>query len=79
MPHDRKAFQSNGHPARPADDAGGLSPLEVLLAVMRRYYQAGEWDSAARVAKDAAPYVHPRLSAACEAGGPGAQVKLSSQ
>jgi hypothetical protein len=40
----------------------GVTPLEVLLEAMRRHYDAGELDRAAAFAKDAAPYMHPRLS-----------------
>jgi hypothetical protein len=74
MPHDGKPFRANGHAARPAA-AGGLSPLEVLLSVMRHYFERGQLEKAARVAKDAAPYVHARVVAA-PTGGPGAQVNL---
>ena len=41
----------------------GVLPLEVMLGVMREHYAAGRCDEAAAVAKDAAPYLHPRLSA----------------
>jgi hypothetical protein len=43
--------------------ATGVTPLEVMLAVMRKHYEAERFDAAAGIAKDAAPYVHPRLSA----------------
>ena len=42
--------------------ARGLTPLEVMLRAMRRHWRKGELDRAAVIAKDAAPYVHPRLS-----------------
>jgi len=42
--------------------ASGLTPLEVMLRLMRRYWRKGQADRAAAIAKDAAPYVHPRLS-----------------
>ena len=41
----------------------GLTPLDVMIKAMRFHYDAEEWDEAAAVAKDAAPYMHPRLSA----------------
>ena len=41
----------------------GVTPLEVMLAAMRKCYDDGDLDRAAEIAKDAAPYVHPRLSA----------------
>jgi hypothetical protein len=48
-----------------ADEAirTGLSPLEVMLAVMRRLYEAGDDKGAAQIASSAAPFVHPRLQA----------------
>jgi len=45
-------------------DLGGVLPKEVMLAAMRRHYQAERYDKAARIAALAAPYIHPRLSAA---------------
>ncbi len=39
-----------------------ISPLEVMIAAMDSHYSAGELDAAAMIAKDAAPYIHPRLS-----------------
>ena len=60
----------HGEPVRlltPAKD--GLSPLEVMLRAMREHALADRWDQAAAVAKDAAPYCHPRF-AAVEVGGP---------
>ncbi|MET3481558.1 hypothetical protein [Methylobacterium sp. 1973] len=47
----------------------GMSPLEVMLTAMRKHAEMGEWKDAASFAKDAAPYVHPRL-AAIEHKGP---------
>lgn len=47
----------------------GVTPLEVLLKAMTVHYEAGRYDEAAAVAKDAAPYVHPRLSAVQVSGG----------
>lgn len=41
----------------------GVTPLEVMLKAMTVHYKAKRYDLAAAVAKDAAPYVHPRLSA----------------
>lgn len=58
----------------------GITPLEVLLGTMRGFWdQAGlETDTekklaaqlaASDVAKDAAPYMHPRLAAVEHSGG----------
>jgi hypothetical protein len=41
--------------------AEGVQPIDVLLGVMRLHWARGEWAEAAAVAKDAAPYCHPRL------------------
>src|SRR5262245_40261364 len=41
----------------------GLTPLDVLLSVMRAAYEAKDYDKAVEVATRAAPYVHPRLAA----------------
>lgn len=52
--------------------AEGDTPLEVMIAAMRAHVAAGELDKAAERAKDAAPYVHPRLTAV-EHSGKGGQ------
>lgn len=49
--------------------AEGITPLEVMLGAMREAYERRDMKEAATFAKDAAPYVHPRL-AAVEHGGP---------
>jgi hypothetical protein len=41
----------------------GRTPLEAMLEAMRFYYEKGNIDKAAAFAKDAAPYVHPRMAA----------------
>jgi hypothetical protein len=41
----------------------GITPLEVLLFTMRYHFDAKRYDDAADIAHDAAPYMHPRLSA----------------
>lgn len=38
-----------------------MSPLEAMLISMKLNAYKGNWDLAASIAKDAAPYVHPRL------------------
>jgi hypothetical protein len=42
--------------------AEGITPLEVMLGAMREAWEKGEKKEAAAIAKDAAPFVHPRLS-----------------
>lgn len=54
---------------------GGISPLEVMVNVMREHYASARYSEAASVAKDAAPYMHPKLASidhkhAGEGGGP---------
>lgn len=46
--------------ATKAKDAG-ITPLEVMLDAMRELLDQGNKVAAAAIAKDAAPYVHPRL------------------
>ena len=46
----------------------GLEPLEVLLTIMLRRWDAGDEKGAVELAKVAAPYVHPR--ATHRMGGP---------
>jgi hypothetical protein len=65
----------------------GTTPLEVLMQAMR-YYQdlhadleapasvrASAIDKAAGIAKDAAPYMHPRLTSVDVGGKPGAPIE----
>jgi hypothetical protein len=50
--------------ARQATEAG-ITPIEVMLSAMRDLWDEGTAEAkreAARIAKDAAPYVHPRLA-----------------
>jgi hypothetical protein len=49
--------------------ARGLSPLEVMILAMRYYHDAGNLDRAAAIARDAAPYMHARLSSIQVGGG----------
>jgi hypothetical protein len=43
--------------------SGALTPLEVMIKAMTIHVKARRWDQAAAIAKDAAPYIHPRLAA----------------
>ncbi len=43
--------------------AEGITPLEVMLEAMRSLHAGGALVQAAGLAKDAAPYMHARLSA----------------
>lgn len=46
----------------------GITPLEVMLGAMRSAWSAGDKDKAAEHAKDAAPYLHPRLASVQHSG-----------
>lgn len=53
----------------------GSTPLEVMMEAMRFYLQPPpifNRDKAVSIAKDAAPYMHPRLTAVAVGGNPGA-------
>lgn len=39
-----------------------MSPKDVMLFVMRLAAQQGWWFKAAEIAKEAAPYIHPKLT-----------------
>lgn len=41
---------------------GGITPLEVMLETMREAWDNGDKPAALAAAKDAAPYIHPRLA-----------------
>lgn len=46
----------------------GISPLDVMLKAMRNAWSEGDEKAAAAFAKEAAPYVHPRLAAVEHSG-----------
>jgi hypothetical protein len=54
----------------------GKTPLEVMLEAMRSHYEAGNLDKAAAFAKDAAPYVHPRIANIEVSGNPDAPIEI---
>ncbi|HTW29532.1 MAG TPA: hypothetical protein VME92_20575 [Acetobacteraceae bacterium] len=43
------------------------TPLAVMLAVMQRKWQEGDYDAAATLARAAAPYLHARRASARDA------------
>jgi hypothetical protein len=55
----------------------GVTPLEVMLKAMREHYSAERWDQAAAVAKDAAPYMHPKLAAIEHTGADGGPLMVN--
>jgi hypothetical protein len=40
----------------------GTTPLEIMMEAIRYYADQGNRDKACSIAKDAAPYMHPRLT-----------------
>lgn len=60
----RKAGGMNAKSRAIADRAAaeGITPLEVMLVAMREHFEKKAFDAAAAIAKDAAPYMHPRLA-----------------
>lgn len=48
----------------------GITPIEVMLKAMRKHVEADRWDEAASIAKDAAPYIHPKLSSISHGSDP---------
>ena len=44
------------------DEIAKQTPLEVMLKAMSIQANEGRWNAAAALAKEAAPYLHPRLS-----------------
>ena len=56
--------QRSAEIARAAADSG-ITPIEVMLGTMRELWAQGTPEAkreAAEIAKDAAPYIHPRLA-----------------
>lgn len=59
------------------ESLNGVTPLEVMLKAMRDHYDKKEWDAAASIAKDAAPYMHPKLSSVEHSGPDGNPIPIS--
>lgn len=55
--------------------SGAVTPLEVMLRAMKVHLDAKRWDQAAAIAKDAAPYIHPRLAAIQHTGKDGGAIE----
>jgi hypothetical protein len=47
-----------------------LTPLAVMHRAMMEHVHAGNWDEAAKQAKEVAPYVHPKLTSIQHKGDP---------
>ena len=65
------AVQRVTREARAKAAASGVMPLDVMLEAMRAHHGAGQLDLAAAIAKEAAPYLHPRLAAVQHTGKDG--------
>lgn len=57
----------------------GLTPLEVMVKAMRYYADQGDLDKAASFAKDAAPYMHPRLASVEHGGQDGKPIRTEAK
>ena len=57
--------------------ARGITPLEVMLKAMTEHAHAGNLDKAAAIAKDAAPYMHPRMSTIAHTGKCGGPIECT--
>jgi hypothetical protein len=57
--------------------AAGVTPLEVMLEAMNSFRESGDLEKAAGFAKDAAPYIHPKLAAIEHTGKDGGAVEHS--
>lgn len=55
--------------------AEGMTPLEVMLKAMRTHADKDEWDEAASIAKDAAPYMHAKLASIQHTGRGGGPIQ----
>jgi hypothetical protein len=73
----RKKGTANVKTREIADKAAssGITPLEVMLEAMNDFRAKGELAKAAWIAKDAAPYMHPRLAAIEHTGGDGGPIE----
>lgn len=57
--------------------ASGITPLEVMLEAMNSFRESGDMEKAAGFAKDAAPYIHPKLAAIEHTGKDGGAIDHS--
>jgi|SRR5882672_2351146 len=57
--------------------AAGITPLEVMLEAMNSFRESGNMEKAAGFAKDAAPYIHPKLAAIEHTGADGGAIDHS--
>ena len=56
---------------------GNTTPLDVMIEAMRFYQAQGDRDKAAAFAKDAAPYLHAKLSSPTVSGPSGGPLQVT--
>jgi len=56
-------------PALTPHEAETLTPLDIMLRAMREHFAAGRLEAAVAIAKEAAPYVHGKLSSSAQGAG----------
>ena len=61
MPERPSGDYPSSHAEPPSPD---ISPLSLILEIMRERYVAKDYDGAIALAKIAAPYLHPRVPSA---------------
>jgi hypothetical protein len=67
---DEMVVAPGGAPASlPPVEAQALTPLDIMLRAMREHFAAGRLEAAVAIAKEAAPYVHGKLSASGQGAG----------
>lgn len=56
----------------------GITPIEVMLEIMKKHYEAGRMAEALDAAAKAAPYCHPKLQAIQHTGKDGGPILTSA-
>ena len=56
-------------PASLSAELQELTPLDIMLRAMREHFAAGRIEAAVAIAKEAAPYVHGKLSTSAQGAG----------
>lgn len=75
----RKAGSATKKTREIADKAAseGITPLEVMLEAMNHFRAEGDMQKAALFARDAAPYIHPKLASMEMSGKDGGPVDMN--
>lgn len=56
-------------PLGAGEELKALTPLDIMLRAMREHFAAGRIEAAVAIAKEAAPYVHGKLSSSAQGAG----------